>query len=217
MGALQSKLETMTAQQPPTPVTNGNAGLSVNSRPATSVQDNATWKAVAAHAFEKPDNAEAIILFAKDALPDNCGLIGKSIIQLANELARRDRVVAFAVGQGPCPQCTSPTLFWWDGNEWKKNDLPDVAAVLRAVDGYVLKNGLNSIYHLLGDKDLKVTSVSRSAKVADGTVTIGEGCSRKKNLQETMNSGAAVFWLVLILLILLVIWMLLRKKPIVVV
>lgn len=200
MGALQSKIDNITGSQAAKP-----AGSQ-----ATGTQSNPNWQAVAAHAFEKPKDSEAIILFTRDAVTNPCDLVGKSVIELANDMARKNGVFAFAVGQGPCPECTAPTLYWWNGREWQHNVLADVSSVLRAVDGYVLKHNLNTIYHVYGDKDLKITSVLRSAKASNGDVVIGDGCS-KKNLAETINSNA-VFWIILILLIILILWLLFRSK-----
>lgn len=201
MGALQSKS--------PAAPTGAPGSVSV-----VSVQDNPNWQAVANHAFEKPANSEAIILFSRTAVPNPCDLVGKSIIQVASALKDKDRAAAFAVGQGPCPSCTSPTLFFWNGKEWQNNVLADVPAVLRAVDGYVIPQRLGNVYHLYGDKDLKITSVARIAKVNDGEVVIGAGCNKTqgKNLQEVMNTSNVWFWIILIILIILILWLIFRNR-----
>lgn len=188
----------------------------VSATPTASVQSNPNWQALVNHAFEKPANSEAIILFTRTPISNPSDLVGKNIIDVAKAAGAKDNAAAFAVGQGPCPSCDKPTLFWWNGNAkaWANNVIPDTASILRAVDGYVLQQGLNNIYHLYGDKKLIITSVARTAKVSNGDITVSDGSAVKsKNLQETMtSSGAILFWIILIILIIVILWLLFRKK-----
>lgn len=180
-------------------------------------------ESVASHAFEKPSNAEAIVLFTKSGVPDPCALAGKSIIQIANDLVKQDNAVAFTVGEGPCAQCNVPTLFWWNGRDWQNAPLSDVPAVLRAINGYVFKQGLQVGYYLLGDKDLKITKFNHTITFNNGNAMLKDTCSSQqvqqvnsdvtKNLQQVMgSSGNALFWIILIILILVILWLLFRHK-----
>ena len=120
-------------------------------------------------AYETRNGVEPVVLFAKKLFADPCSLIGRSVIDVATESAGQGNASSFAVGVGPCDQCTVPTLFWWVNNDWRATEIPQPADLNKAIEGYVKPHGLNAMYHLLADEDLIITQVVRAVN-RDGDV-----------------------------------------------
>lgn len=181
--------------------------------PAGSQSRNAEWKDLAGFIFERPANAEPILLFTRNAYTDACSLVGRSIIEVANELAKKDDGVIFAIGTGPCPQCNVPTLFWWNNRDWQNAAASDVDSIMKASAAYVVPKNLNYAYRLLGDRDLKITKVDSVFRRDGDTLQVMAGCqpNGEKQLQQMPNI-TPIWWIVIILVILFLLWLLFFRR-----
>lgn len=175
---------------------------------------------------------EPVVLFGKKLYTDPCSLVGRSLIDVSNELANKDGAVAFAVGVGPCDQCTVPTLFWWMNSDWRATQIPQQPDLLKAYDGYVKPRNLKATYCLLADKNLVITDVVKASKQKGGMIYSAKACpstatgnSAYMSDPTTAPSSAApssapapapaptpannhkwLFWLIILLIIILIIW-----------
>lgn len=182
-----------------------------NGQAAAVLVDN--WNDVTDYSLAKPVNAENIVLFSRTPIADPCSLVGKNIITLANEQARKDDAALFTIGAGPCPECTVTTLYWWNNRTWQNSAASaERNNIKNTLASYAGSHNLNYVYHLVGDSQLNITSVGRSfqrdgAQLKETTIK----CNGQTQLQETNNSN--VFWWILIILaIILVIWLIFFRK-----
>jgi hypothetical protein len=205
---------------------------------STNAQDKLAQKpaevpldTVISFAYETRNGVEPVVLFAKKLFADPCSLIGRSVIDVATESAGQGNASSFAVGVGPCDQCTVPTLFWWVNGDWRATEIPQPGDLNKAIEGYAKPRGLNAMYHLLADEDLIITQVVRAvtrdgdvlrsapvcpaptpvpvaANGANGVNSRSTQSIQGKQMQEVAqpsNNNSFWFWLIIIVLILLLI------------
>lgn len=206
---------------------NGNGIANVNA----NINANPLMNDILNYVYLSSENQEPVVFFVKDLTADPCALLGRHLIDVANEL-KRDGAVAFAVGVGPCPECNVPSFYWWSGREWQNSSIPTLDTFRTAVDNYVIAKNLQGAYHLMADKDLKVTKIVRSVRRNGQQLQLADNCNR--TLSPNQVNGLPVTssyqelvvvptqpastglpwwaWLLILLALALLLWFLFRPK-----
>lgn len=178
-----------------------------------------SWQDIARFVFEKKSGYEPIVLYTSDLASDPCSYLGKNILQIANDQRTSNNAIAFAIGEGPCLECTIPTLIWWNphANDWQNMQTSSLDTYLNRVTPYILSNNLNVAYLMYADPNLNISRVIRSYQQKDvnGILQLHPGCiqsssSGSSNFQQTSSAWSILLWILIILLILFVLWILYR-------
>jgi hypothetical protein len=166
------------------------------------------WSNLVDTVLQGPVDGENVLLFTSKPLDK---VVGKNLIIVANDLVKSGASVAFIVSPGPCPQCTEPTVYNYDGRPaWTsavisdpqlfKTNLPE----MKQLDGAY-------VYSLQADQNLDIKSQAAAQRIQNKQLAAYNGSSQMQ--QIGCNSGTWVF-VIVIVLILLLLWLLFKnKKP----